>query len=183
RSRAAATMVTGLLAMRLSPLDEECGYRCEREIDDRQNPQTAPVACYLPQASAKLVYAHDTVDREIGREQVVPGENRPRDRFARPGEAGQEELWQAGANKDQRRGFRMLEPGAGCLAHKAGRQSEQRSEREQLQRLAQCGKAVDARQYDEKKRERRETNGQKRDPPARPRGAGSERRPPRCAPV
>src|SRR5215471_8301762 len=96
---------------RLSPLDEECGYNREREIDDRQNPQTAPVACHLPQASAKLVYAHDTVDRGIGREHVMHGENRLRDRFARPGEAGQEELWQAGAYKDQRRGFRMPERG------------------------------------------------------------------------
>src|SRR5262245_27041840 len=54
------------IAMHLSPLEEECRYHCKREIDDRQNPQTAPVACHLPQASAKLVYAHDTVDRGIG---------------------------------------------------------------------------------------------------------------------
>src|SRR5262249_1588570 len=65
RTRLTAIMVTDLLAMRLSPLDEECGHHREREIDDRQNPQTPPVARHLPQACAQLVDAHESVDREI----------------------------------------------------------------------------------------------------------------------
>src|SRR6516225_8072399 len=73
KTRATAIMVTGLLAMRLSPLDEECGYHCEREIDDRQNPQTAPVARYAPHDSAKLAYAHDSINCETSREYVIRG--------------------------------------------------------------------------------------------------------------
>ena len=78
----------------------------------RKDPQPAPVARHLPQARAQLVDADDAVDREIRREDVADGLHRLGDRFARPGEAGQEELRQAGAEEDERRRFRTLEPGA-----------------------------------------------------------------------
>src|SRR5262245_51694321 len=49
-------------------------------------------------------------------------------RGARPGETRQEQLRQAGAEENQGRGFRVLEPGTGRLGHEACRQGEQRSE-------------------------------------------------------
>src|SRR5262249_44715850 len=105
RTRPTATMMTGLLAMRPPPLDQEDGHHRQREIDDRQNPETAPVARHLPQAGAELIDAHEAVDREIRREDIADGLHPLGDRFARPGEAGQEELRQAGADEDQRRGL------------------------------------------------------------------------------
>src|SRR5712671_336291 len=102
-------MITGLLAMRPPPLHKERGHHREREIDDRQNPQAPPVARHLPQACAQLVDAHESVDREIRRKDIAEGPHRLGDRFARPGEAGQEQLRQAGGEEDQRRGLRMLE--------------------------------------------------------------------------
>ena len=62
------------------------------------------------------------------------------------------------------------------LAHEAGRENEHRREREQLQRLAERGKAVEARQHDEVERERRQIDGQMRDAAAehaRERAAGA----------
>src|SRR3954451_18709993 len=38
--------------------------------------------------------------------------------FARPGKAGEEQLWETGPEKDQGRSFRMLEPRARRLRHK-----------------------------------------------------------------
>src|SRR6516165_10074372 len=74
---------------------------------------------------------------------VAGGEHLLRNCFARPGKTGKEELREAGAEEDERRRLGMLEPGAGCLAHEARRQDEQRCERKQLQRLAERGKAVE----------------------------------------
>ena len=139
------------------------GHHREREIDDRQAPEPAPIARHLPEGGAQLIDADDAVDREIRREDIARGEHRLGDRFARPGETRQEELRQAGAEEDERRGLRVLEPGAGRLAHEARRQDEHRAEREQLQRLAERGKAVEARQHDEIERERRQIDGQVRD--------------------
>ena len=110
------------------------------------------------------------------------------------------------AEEDERRRLRTLEPGARRLAHEAGRENEHRREREQLQRIAERGKAVDARQHDEDRaraRADRWSGGRCRararsrtrcPPPAPPRGrsasrrrsaasaAGSARRPPaRCS--
>jgi DNA invertase Pin-like site-specific DNA recombinase len=83
----------------------------------------------------------------------------PGNGFAGPVEPRQEKLRQAGPKEDQRRGLRILEPGAGRLTHEARRQSEHRGEREQLQRLAERGKAVGPRQHDEIERERRQIDG------------------------
>ena len=72
----------------------------------------------------------------------------------------------------------VLEPGARRLAHEAGRENEHGREREQLQRVAERGKAVDARQHDEVERERRQIDGQVRDAAAehvRERAAGGLR--------
>jgi hypothetical protein len=99
----------------------------------------------LGEARAELVDAHQAVDRKIARKHVASGEYWLWDCFARPGEASQEELRQTGANKDQRWCFRILEPGASRLAHKAGSQSEKRGEHHQLQRLTERGKAVETR--------------------------------------
>src|SRR5262249_20053609 len=132
-------MMIGRLAMRPPPLDQERGHRCEREIHDRQNPQTTPVARQVPQACTKLVDAHESIDREIRRKDIADRLYRLGDRLARPGEAGQEQLRQAGGEEDQRRGLRMLEPGARGLAHEARRQDEHRCQREQLQRLPERG--------------------------------------------
>ncbi len=148
------------LAMRLPPFDQECRQHCEREIDDGQAPQPAPVVCHLPQARAQLIDAHEAVDREIRWEDVTGSLHRFGDGFARPGESSQEQLRQAGAEKDQRRGLRILEPGARCLAHEARSECEQRRKREQLQRLAERGEAVEARQHDEEQRERRQIDRQ-----------------------
>src|SRR5262245_10580223 len=160
---ATAMMVAGFLAMRLPPLDEECRDHGEREIDDRQSPQTTPVARHLPQAGTELVDAHYPVDREIRREDIADRLRPFGNRLARPGKSGQEKLWEAGGEEDQGRGFRILEPSARRLAHEARRQDEHRDQREQLQRVAERGKAVDARQHDEIERKRRQIDGQMRD--------------------
>src|SRR5262249_8155211 len=139
KTKATAMTFAGLLAMRLPPLDEECGHDGEHEIDDRQNPQTAPVARHLPQAGAELVDAHQPVDREIRRPDIADRLCPLGDRLARPGKTGQEQLWDAGAEEDQGRGLRVLEPGARGLAHEARREDEQRGQRDQLQWLAERG--------------------------------------------
>src|SRR5262249_5749183 len=112
-----AVMMVARLAMRLPPLDQECGHHRDHEIDRRQNPKAAPVVRHLPEAGAQLVDAHEPIDREIGRKDVADGPHLLRDHLARPGKPGQEELRQAGTEEDQSRGFRMLEPGACRLAH------------------------------------------------------------------
>src|ERR1700751_1923915 len=136
-TRAIAMMPARFLAMRLPPLDEECGHHRQHEIADGENPKAPPVARDLPQARAQLVDAHEPVDREVRREDIA---DRPRplgDRLARPGKPGQEQLWQAGAEEDQGRRFRVLEPGTRRLAHEARRQEEHQAQREQLQRLSE----------------------------------------------
>jgi hypothetical protein len=60
------------------------------------------------------------------------------------------------------RGLRVLEPGARRLAHETGHEYEQRGEREQLQRMTEGGKPVEARQHDEIERERRQEDRQVR---------------------
>ena len=58
--------------------------------------------------------------------------------------------------------FWMIEPGACRLAHEAGRQGEHRCQRKQLQRLAECGESIKARQHDEVERECWQKDGQVR---------------------
>src|SRR4029077_10968940 len=100
------------LSMQPPPHDDIGGHYREQEIENGQQPEPAPVVHNLREACSKLVDAHEAVDREIGREHVAGGENRPRDRFAWPGETGQEELRQAGGEKDKRRRLGAREPGA-----------------------------------------------------------------------
>src|SRR5262249_13260292 len=161
----ASTMMprTVRLAMRTPPLDDNRGNHREREIDDGQAPQAAPVARDFPQARAQLIDANDAVDGEIRREYVTRDQHRMGNCFARPRKARQEKLRKARAEDDEGRGLRVLEPGARCLGHEAGREGEQRREREQLQRMAEGGKPVDARQHDEVERERGEIDRQVRD--------------------
>src|SRR5262245_29590554 len=144
RTRPSAIM-TLRLAMAAPPLDDERRQHRQREISSGEQPQTAPVVCHLPEARAELVDAHHAVDREIRREDGAGGEHRLGNCFARPGESGQKKLRQAGAEEDQRWRFRMCEPGPGRLAHEAGRENEQRCERDQLQGMAESRKAIDAR--------------------------------------
>src|SRR5438046_2219044 len=93
----------------LPALDERCGDHREREIDDGEAPEPAPVARHLPQARAHLVEADEAIDRKIGGKDIRGGLYPLGDGLARPGEAGEKELRQAGAEKDERRRFRMLE--------------------------------------------------------------------------
>ena len=67
---------------------------------------------------------------------------------------GHEELRQAGCKQEDGRVFRPREPGPDGLPHEAGRKQKDRSEREQLWKMAERRKAVDARQRDEIQRER-----------------------------
>jgi len=60
----------------------------------------------LGETRAELVDAHEAVDREIRGEDGSGGLHRLGYPLARPGEAGQEQLRQAGAEKDERRRFR-----------------------------------------------------------------------------
>src|SRR5262245_47788865 len=61
------------LAMHLPPPDQKCRHHREREIDDREAPQSAPIAQELPQPGAELIDANDAVDREIRREDAAYG--------------------------------------------------------------------------------------------------------------
>src|SRR5262249_8043648 len=112
------------LAMGVPPLDQSRRDHGERKIDEHKDPQSLPVARNLPEARTQLVDAHDSVDREIGGEDGPDGLRWVGDSFARPSEAGQEELRQAGAEEDERRRFWTLEPDTGGLPHEAGRKNE-----------------------------------------------------------
>src|SRR5262249_42808949 len=65
RIRPSAMPTAARLAMRSPPLDERCGNHREREIDDGQAPQTAPVEDHLTKTCAQLADADDAVDRKI----------------------------------------------------------------------------------------------------------------------
>src|SRR5260370_41912535 len=161
--RPSAMPTAARLAMRSPPLHERRGNHREREIDDGQAPQAAPVVHHLTKACAQLADTDDAVDREIRREYVTSGRHRRWDCFAWPGKARHEKLRKARAEKDERRGFRLPEPGARCLSDETGREREQRREREELHRMAEGGKAVEAGQHDEVERERGQINRQVRD--------------------
>src|SRR3981081_2113365 len=111
-----ATMPARLrLAIHLPPLAEKRGHHREREINDRQGQESAPIVCHLPQARTELVDADETVDREIRREYVSRRQHRLGDRLARPGKTGQEQLRQARTEENECRRLWMPEPGARCL--------------------------------------------------------------------
>src|SRR5262245_66213978 len=85
RMRPSAMPTAARLAMRSPPLDERCGNHREREIDDGQAQQAAPVVHHLTKACDQLADADDAVDREIRREYVNRGRLRRWDCYARPG--------------------------------------------------------------------------------------------------
>src|SRR5262249_30546636 len=91
-----SAMTIRRLAMRHPPLDEARGQHRERKIRDGEPPQAAPVVRDLGEAGAQLVHANDAVDGKIRREDTARGQRCRWDGFARPGEAGEEELRQAG---------------------------------------------------------------------------------------
>src|SRR5262249_28818058 len=129
--RPSATITPDLrLSMALPPLDEKRGHHREREVNDGEGPQSAPVVRHLPQACAQLIDPNHPVDGEIRREYVAAGKHGFWDCFARPGKARQKELRKAGAEEDERRSLRMLEPSTHRLAHEAGRENEDRRQRE-----------------------------------------------------
>src|SRR5258708_6929016 len=142
--RPSAMPTAARLAMRSPPLHERRGNHREREIDDGQTPQAAPVVHHLAKACAELADTDDAVDREIRREYVPRSRHRRWDCFAWPGKARHQKLRKAGAEKDERRGFRLPEPGARRLSHETGREREQRREREELHRMAEGCKSVEA---------------------------------------
>src|SRR5262245_41944792 len=148
------------LTMGLPPLDQKRGDHRECEVDDGKSPQAAPVVSHLTKACAQLADANDAIDREIRRKYVTRSRHRRWDCFARPGKARHEKLRKARAEKDERRSLGVPETGARCRAHESGRERKQRGEREQLQRMAEGGKPVEARQHDEVERERGEIDRQ-----------------------
>src|SRR5258708_39779685 len=103
--RPSAMPTTARLAMRSPPLHERCGNHREREIDDGQAPQAAPVVHHLTKACAQLADTDDAVDREIRREYGTRGRPRRWERFARPGKPRHEKLRKARADKNERRGL------------------------------------------------------------------------------
>src|SRR5262245_61429038 len=87
----------------------------EREVDDRQNPKSAPILCHLGKARTQLIEADNAVDRKVDREDMAGDEHCMRYRFGRPGEPCEKELRQAGGEEDEGRRLRTLEPGTHCL--------------------------------------------------------------------
>src|SRR4029453_11135115 len=97
------------------PLDNIRRHYGQREIDNRQEPESVPIPRHFGEGRTQLVDADDAVDREVHREELTGDKRRLRDRFARPGEPGEEELRQAGGEEDERRCLRPREPGADRL--------------------------------------------------------------------
>src|SRR5712672_2387802 len=150
------------LALCMSPSspDGKCRDYCEREIAERQTPQPEPIMRDLPDAGTELIDAHEAVNRGVGGEHPTERNGRVGDGFARPCEAGGEELRQAGCKQEQGRVFRPCEPGPDGLSQEARRQQEDGREREDLWKMPECRKAVDPREHDEIKRERWKVDGQ-----------------------
>src|SRR6266487_2021097 len=151
------------LCMPLSSLDGECRDQREREIAQRQTPQSEPVMPDLPDTGTELIDAHEAVNRGVGREYPTQRDGRVGDCFARLCEAGGEKLRQAGCQEEEGRVFRPCEPSPDGLSHEACRQQEDGREREDLWKLPKRRKAVDPRQHDEIKRERWKVEGQMSD--------------------
>src|SRR5262245_15793945 len=162
-AKPSTTMPASLrLAMQASPPDHGRGNHREHEIDDGQDPEALPVVNDLPQARPQLFDAHDAIDGEIRREYEAHGKDGFGDCFARPGKTRQEQLRKRRAEEDEGRGLWSLEPRAYRLGHEAGRKNEHRRQRQELQRVAEPGKAVGAGQHDEVQRERGQIDGQMR---------------------
>src|ERR1700738_2972066 len=96
-TRAIAIMAARLaLRMSLSSLDGKRRDHGEREIGERQTPQSEPILRDLPYGGTQQVEAHEAIDREVGGENPTERKGRVGNCFARPCEAGHEELRQAG---------------------------------------------------------------------------------------
>src|SRR6266478_2177330 len=108
------------LRMFLSSPDGKCRDHGEREIAQRQTPQSEPIMRDLPDAGTQLVDAHKAVNRGVGGEHPTQRDGHVGDCFARPCEAGGEKLRQAGCKKEEGCVLRPREPGPDGLAHKAG---------------------------------------------------------------
>ena len=134
------------LAMCILPAVGDGGDYREHEIDERETPEPAPIARDLPEARAHLIEANNAVDRKIGGKDIGGGLHKLRNGFARPRIAGEEEQRQACAKKNERRCLRMLEPGTYRLAQETGCQNKHRGEGDEVQRMTERRKAVDARQ-------------------------------------
>src|SRR4051812_14228854 len=143
------------LPMSLSSLDGERRDNGEGEIAKGQTPQSEPVMRDLPDAGTQLVDAHEAVDCGVGREHPTQRDGSGRDCLARPCEAGGEELRQTGCKKEESRVFRPCKPGPDGLSYETGRQQEDGRERKDLWKMPERRKAVDPRQHDKIKRERR----------------------------
>src|SRR5258707_6102581 len=107
------------LRISLPPLDRKRREHGEREIDQRQAPQSEPVMRDLPDAGTQLVDAHEAIDRGVGGENPTERDGRIGDCLARPRETCGEELRQACCKEDERRGFRPRETSTARLAHYA----------------------------------------------------------------
>src|ERR1700739_4859623 len=130
---AIATMAARLaLRMSLSSLDGKRRDHSEREIGERQTPQSEPVMRELTEAGTQLLDAHEPINRECGGEKPAQSDGRFGDCFARPCEAGGEELRQAGCKQEEGCIFRPREPGPDGLPHEAGRKQKDRGEGEEL---------------------------------------------------
>src|SRR5258707_5224866 len=93
------------LRMSLSSLDGKRRDHGEREIGERQTPQSEPIMRDLPDAGAELVDAYEAVNRGVGGEKPAERNGGVRDCLARPGEAGGEEMGQAGCKEEGGCGF------------------------------------------------------------------------------
>src|SRR5262249_39721164 len=119
----------------------------QHEVDQSQEPEPSPIVPNFGETRTQLVDSDNAIDREVDGEEIAQDENRTRDRFARPRKSRDEELRQAGGEKYETRRFRTLEPGPNRLGHEAAREQEYRSDRQQLQRVAERREAVDVGQH------------------------------------
>src|SRR5258708_37056202 len=89
-STSAIVTMTARLALCMSPssLDGKRRDYREREIAERQTPQSEPIMRDFPDAGTELVDAHEAVNRGVGGEQPAQREGRVGDCLARPCEAG-----------------------------------------------------------------------------------------------
>src|SRR4029077_5857598 len=100
------------LVMQPAPplLDDIRRKHGQREIDDGQEPESAPILRHFGETRTQLVDADDAVDREVGWEDIAGDDRRLGHRFAGPGEPREEELRQAGGEEDEGWRLRPLEP-------------------------------------------------------------------------
>src|ERR1700729_397710 len=138
-STSAIATIAEFLALRmwLASLDGTGRDHGECEIGQRQTPQSEPTMPDFPDTGTQLVDAHEAIDSEVGGENPTERNGYVGDSFARPCEAGHEELRQAGCEEQDGRVFRPREPGPDGLPHEAGREQEDRSECEHLWKMAE----------------------------------------------